>query len=121
MRFAPPLAPVVPTDLSWSASTQGNVSTFAKLVVDKLPAGGRVELRCSGDGCPLRRYTRSGRTRVDLRKKVRRVGTGARLEVRMIARGYTAKVQVYRFTRAGIRVQRRCIAPGTKQLRKRCG
>jgi streptogramin lyase len=120
VRFKPPLAPVVPAAITWSASTAGGMSTFAQLRVSGVPKGGRVAVRCRGNGCPVRRFNRKGRSRFNLRKRVRRVGSGSRLEIRVLATGYSAYVRIFKFSPAGVRVEQRCIAPGTKKLRKRC-
>jgi virginiamycin B lyase len=121
VRFSPPLAPVVPAVISYSFTSVGGTSTFAQLLVEGIPKGGRVQVLCRGGGCPVRRFTHKGGSRLDLRKKVPRVRAGARLQVRVVATGYASKVRLFNASSGGIEVKKRCIAPRTKRLRKGCG
>ena len=83
----------------------------------EVPAGGRVELRCAGKGCPFaRRTVRSGRRTVTLtklftRRKLRR---GTVLEVRITAPGMVGKVVRYtmRTRRKLPRSAPLCLPPG---------
>jgi virginiamycin B lyase len=121
VRFRPPLAPVAPANLTYSFTTARGTSSFTQLLVEGLPRGGSVVVRCRGSGCPVRRFSRTGRSRVNLRSKIRRLRAGARLEVRMVATGYATKVRIFKASSRGVRVEKRCIAPRTKKLRRGCG
>ena len=118
VRFTPPLAPVVPASISSLFSGTGAVG---QLLVEGIPAGGRVEVLCRGNGCPLRRYVKRRARRVNLRPRIPRVGAGSRLQIRVAAPGYATRVRVFTVSSTGIKVAKRCIAPGTKKLRKGCG
>jgi virginiamycin B lyase len=120
VRFEPPLAPIVPATITYSASTVGGTTTFSQFRVDGIPKSGRVEVRCSGGRCPARRFTKKGRSRVDLRKRFRRVGVGASLQVSVPATGYATYVRIFKLTSGGMQVKKRCTAPGSKKLRKKC-
>ena len=74
---------------------------------------------CRGRGCPLRHYVKRRARRVNLRPRIRRVGAGSRLQIRVAAPGYATKVRVFTVSSRGIQVAKRCIPPGTKKLRKR--
>jgi virginiamycin B lyase len=119
VRFTPPLAPLVPAGFNWSATAANGTVTFSRLVVRDVPAGGRVVVLCKGRGCPRHRFSRKAR-RVNLRKQFRRVGVHARLQVRILATGYSAKVYVFGVSRTRVEARLRCIAPRTTRLRKRC-
>jgi virginiamycin B lyase len=121
VRFTPPLAPVIPAVLNWSASRNGNTIKFDQLAVDGIPPGGRVQVLCDGKGCPRHRVIRKGRN-VDLRKLVPRVDATARLQVRLMATGYSTRVRIFRFLPNGAVVaDKRCIAPRGSKLLKGCG
>ena len=108
----------------------------APLVVDTTPPGvrpplwpavprpvfvARVVVLCRTRGCPLRRFSVRGPGRIDLRRRVRRLRPGAQLQVRIVARGYSTKVRVFRATERRVTVVKRCIAPKTNRLRRGCG
>jgi hypothetical protein len=92
-------------------------TTVYELVVKGVPAGGRVEVRCDGKGCPFaRRTAKPRRGKVTLTKLFagRKLARGTVLEVRVTAPGMVGKV--VRYT---MRAQRRlprtaalCLGPG---------
>jgi streptogramin lyase len=120
VRFKPPLAPVVPATLAYSYTTASGSARFSQLSIDDIPRGGRVVVRCSGRGCPARRFSRKA-TQVNLRKRFGRVGLGARMQIRAERTGYATYVRVFEVTSRGVQVKKRCIAPRSKKLLKRCG
>ena len=120
VRFTPPLAPVVPAAFSFSAVAEGGTVTFSQLRVSGAPAGARIMVLCKGRGCPQHRFSRKARS-VNLRKRFRRVGIRARMQVRVLATGYSTKVRVFKFSSRGITTRKRCIAPRTTKLRTGCG
>jgi hypothetical protein len=120
VRFRAPLAPVVPAGISFNFTTQGGVIRFSVLEINDVPARGRVVVRCKGRGCASRGFVRRSR-RVRLHRRVGALRAGARLEIRVEARGYASKVRVFRVAQSGMRVQTRCIAPNTRKLREGCG
>jgi hypothetical protein len=92
-------------------------TTVFELAVKQIPAGGRVEVRCSGKGCPFARRTVAARrgaatlTKLFARRKLRR---GAVLEVRITAPGMVGKVVRYtmRARRKLPRSAPLCLPPG---------
>jgi hypothetical protein len=79
---------------------RGRRVRLVRMRVRDVPAGGRVELRCRGRRCPVRRV-RSGRSSVDLAKRIRRAKrghfrAGQTIEVRISAAGRIGKVVRYR-------------------------
>ena len=95
------------------------------LMVRGAPAGARIELRCSGRGCPfsVRRFTSRGGT-LDLRKQYLRrakLRVGATLEIRVIVPDHVAKVA--RFTmrkRKAPLTAYLCLAPGATKPTRTC-
>ncbi len=92
-------------------------TTVFELAVKQIPAGGRVEVRCAGQGCPFARRTVAARrgtatlTKLFARRKLRR---GAVLEVRITAPGMVGKVVRYtiRARRKLPRSAPLCLPPG---------
>ncbi len=108
---------------SWVANKRMTRSTILK--VRGAPAGARIELRCSGRGCPfsVRRFTSRGGT-LDLRKQYLRrakLRVGATLEIRVIVPDHVAKVA--RFTmrkRKAPLTAYLCLAPGATKPTRTC-
>lgn len=121
VRFRPPLAPVVPSTISYSYSSSGATRSFGELRVLNIRPGARVEVSCRGRGCPLRRYVKRGASSVDLRPRVRALRVGARMQIRVVAKGWSTRVRVFNAVDPGMDVLRRCIAPRTERLRTGCG
>jgi hypothetical protein len=92
-------------------------TTVFELVVKGVPAGGRVEVRCDGKGCPFARRAvapRRGKATLTRLFAGRKLARGTVLEVRVTAPGMVGKV--VRYT---MRAQRRlprtaalCLGPG---------
>jgi hypothetical protein len=92
----------------------------ARLAVRRAPAGGRVELRCRGRGCPTRRaVTRRGVRTTSFTKlfRGRRLRPGARIELRVLAPGRVGQIVRYR-VRAGRRpaADTLCLVPGATRV-----
>jgi Ca2+-binding RTX toxin-like protein len=89
---------------------------FASLKLNALAKGDRLELRCSGKGCPFKRATLTARSaRMDLvsRMKRRYLRSGAVLEVRVLRANYNGKVFRLKVTSKPALVQTKlCLAPG---------
>lgn len=120
VRFRPPLAPVVPARLTIRYRTAGGITRFSQFTVRELPQGARVVATCRGRGCPLRRFAMRGK-RVNLRPRIRALGQGAHLDLRVQARGYSTMVRLLSAGSADLRIEKRCIAPKSRTLRKGCG
>jgi hypothetical protein len=97
------------------------------VVLDAAPANARIEIRCSGRGCPYRarRLRPRGRKRVnalDQRLKRAKLKPGARVEVWIVARGRGGKV--VRFTVQDKVIPGRarlCLSRGSRRPRANCG
>jgi len=108
---------------SWVATTRTTKTTILK--VRGAPAGARIEVRCSGRGCPfsVRRFTSKGGT-LDLRKQYLRrakLRVGTTLEIRVLVPGHIAKVA--RFTmrkRKAPLTAYLCLAPGAAKPTRTC-
>jgi hypothetical protein len=93
-----------------------NVSLSAK----DFPKGTRIEMRCSGPGCPFRKVTRRvtrSRARVNLHRSLGRRGLrrGARVELRFTRAGRIGRVLRYRIGSPGVpKVDFLCQPPGQK-------
>jgi hypothetical protein len=91
---------------------------FKRLRVSELERGDRVEVRCSGRGCPFRRKAVTvgpGRSRVDVARllKHRYLRPGAVVEIRILRAAQIGKVQRYRVRRDGsLRSRALCLPPG---------
>ena len=97
-----------------------------RVYAQSLPAGARVAVRCRGEGCPPRRALRTrvvkrSKTRLKLDRKLRarRLGPGARLEVRVTKPGWVGVTATWamRARKVPKRVDR-CVRPGTKRPRR---
>jgi hypothetical protein len=108
---------------SWVATTRTTRTTILK--VRGAPAGARIEVRCSGRGCPfsVRRFTSKGGT-LDLRKQYLRranLRVGTTLEIRVLVPGHIAKVA--RFTmrkRKAPLTAYLCLPPGAAKPTRTC-
>jgi streptogramin lyase len=84
-----------------------------RLVVAGIPSGGRVEVRCTGRGCP-KRFTRRNVRRVNLASRFRRrqLRAGVKLDIRVLADGRIGKVFEYTIRRRrSPRLRLRCQPP----------
>ena len=100
----------------WQGS--GSRTVNLKLTAKDFPKGTRIELRCSGPGCPSRSVTkrvRKSKSTVNLHSFLgsRRLGRGARVELRFTRSGRVGRVHRFRMGRPGVpSVDFRCRPPG---------
>jgi hypothetical protein len=100
----------------WAPS--GSRTVNLKLTAKDFPRGTRIELRCSGPGCPSRRMTRrvrKSRATLNLHRFLgtRRLGRGARVELRFTRAGRVGRIHRFRMGRPGVpSVDFRCRPPG---------
>jgi putative metal-binding protein len=92
---------------------------ITRLRVTSVPAGGAVEIVCRGRGCPFarRRFSPGRAGAVDATRAFRlaRLGSGAVLEVRILAPGAVGKVVRYSIRQRVIpRGRVLCLPPGAK-------
>jgi Putative metal-binding motif len=78
-----------------------------KLTAKDFPRGTRIEVRCTGSGCPSRRLTRRvtrSKGTVNLHRFLgnRRLGRGARVELRFTRAGRIGRVHRFRMGRPGV-------------------
>ena len=95
-------------------------TVILQLDVRDVPAGGKVALRCKGEGCPFSRRpakVERGVAKAGKHFAGARLAPGTRLQVRVTAPGMTGKVVRYTF-----RAKRRlpvskvsCLAPGASR------
>lgn len=119
-------APRVRAPLTYAFLFDGPRTRFTRLIVRRLPAGGVVELRCRGRGCPFsatRVKVRPGQRRVQLTNFVRgrRLRVGAVLEVRVTAPQTIGRVE--RFVVRNARAPKHtvlCLPPATSTPKARC-
>ena len=97
------------------------------VILDAAPAAARIEVRCRGGGCPyrLRRMRARSRGRVnalDRRLARARLKPGARIEVRIVARGRGGKVVRFTIQDGVIPGRARlCIRRGSRRPVADCG
>ena len=89
----------------WAPS--GNRTVNLKLTAKDFPRGTKIELRCSGPGCPsrtLKRTVRRSRSTVNLHRFFgkRRLGRGARVELRLTRAGRIGRVHRFRMASPGV-------------------
>jgi len=100
----------------WQGS--GSRTVNLKLTAKDFPKGTRIQLRCSGPGCPSRSVTkrvRKSKSTVNLHSFLgsRRLGRGARVELRFTRSGRVGRVHSFRMGRPGVpSVDFRCRPPG---------
>jgi hypothetical protein len=104
-------------------------SRVTELTITRIPAGGRVELRCRPPkgkrrACPFRRVRRSfssARRTVSLRAafKGRRLPRGTVLDIRVLAPNRLGLVRIERIGRRRTTRQLRCLRPGAART-ERC-
>jgi hypothetical protein len=100
----------------WAPS--GSRTVNLRLTASDFPRGTRIELRCSGPGCPsrrMRRTVRRSRSTVNLHGFLgsRRLGRGARVELRLTRAGRIGRVHRFRMRAPGVpSVDFRCRPPG---------
>ena len=104
---------------TWKRSSRG--ATLVRLRAVRMPAGGKVRLRCKGAGCPFKRKVVRGAGTLDLRKAVgrrRTIPDGAVLTVRLSAPFTLAKTFAYRIRSNRIpRAVVRCAVAGRTRTR----
>ncbi|MBV9336367.1 MAG: Ig-like domain repeat protein [Solirubrobacterales bacterium] len=131
VRVVSPVLGTIAATMQWSFQFGPTYTNVVLLSVSGAPPGGSVLLSCRGLGCPFNRRAipvtkvrrcgpKGSRTcpthgRVDLTPALRnhRLRAGARLNVRIVRRGWIGKY--YMFTvrpRRGPRIQIACLAPG---------
>jgi hypothetical protein len=89
----PPARIAALVQASWKPAP--NYTTVAKLTVSKVPAGGRVEVRCTGRGCGFQRKAVTPKLGVAALAKAfkgHKLKPGAVIEVRITAPGMTGEV-----------------------------
>jgi hypothetical protein len=102
----------------WAGS--GSRTVNVKLAAKDFPRGTRIALSCSGPGCPSRRLTRRvrrSRSTVNLHGFFgdRRLGRGARVELRFTRAGRIGRVHRYRVISPGVvQVGFLCQPPGRR-------
>jgi hypothetical protein len=115
--------PRITAGVSTAGSSSTSRTKFQRLLVTEIPAGGKVQLRCTAPSsamhaCPFTRRSLRVRNGTSnglslLRKRDRRrglvFGVGATLEVRIIAPNHAGKLVSYRITRRGFPLaKKRC-------------
>jgi PKD domain len=117
---------------TWGVS--GKRIFLLRLSVNRVPKGGKVELRCSkSKKCPFKRKSSKKRRKGTItlfkevqaskvtRMKQRRFRAGQRLELRITAAGYIGKVVRYKLKKGKIPSgQTLCLPVGKKNPRARC-
>ena len=122
LRVKPPPPPAVDASIAYSFTTAGSTTSFTRLVVSDVPRYARVELRCKGGGCRKKRIKLARRSRMNLRSRVPDLRSGARLEVRVRARGLSTQVRRFRMRSGKVpRVRDLCVPPKSRKTRSRCG
>ena len=117
----PPPAPAEaldpPISTLWQAARRW--TRVLRLTVRNVPAGARVEVRCTGRGCPVERRrvrVRKGRANVQAVFKRRRLRPGAVIEIRITKPAAVGKVVRYTIRRGKLPAGRRlCIQPGARR------
>lgn len=120
LRFSVPIPPVVPGSAPFKFSQDGNTTTFSELAVTGVPRGGRIQVTCSGGGCPSNTLIVRG-SGVDLRKRYGRLRTGAMLRIRLSATGFSTFVRTFLVRSESVDVTTGCQPPGSSRLRRKCG
>jgi sugar lactone lactonase YvrE len=96
-----------------------NYVVLRRLRIARVPRGAKVQLRCSGRGCPFkRRAVRVRRRNADASKATRKgkLRKGAVIQVRITKPGMIGKVVLYRVPKNGLPVGRiRCLPPGANK------
>jgi hypothetical protein len=88
-----------------------------------IPARSRVEVRCTGSSCPFRRWTKTGKRRLNLKGifKSRKLRRGTRIEIRVTKRGLNGAVVQFTTRASGGPVERHlCLKSGAKRPTRRC-
>jgi hypothetical protein len=100
------------------------------LQVRDVPAGARVEIQCLGarrNACSRlvrntsRRGARAARTIRFNALKGKVLKAGSRVEIRVMKKDYIGRFISYRIRKGGFRRQRRCLEPGSRTPKRRCG
>jgi hypothetical protein len=125
------LAEALPT-LSTGVSTKWNVTgkrfVLSQLQISQPPRGAKLEIRCSGKGCPFTHRALKGKTRRGVLNALpsldRRVHFLANqtVEVRISATGFNAKVAQLKLRAGHIPTTTPlCLPPGSSRPRRDCG
>ena len=117
--------PRITSTVSSRGFSTRSATTFQRLLIREIPAGGSVRLRCTGKrrACPLRSKTlavsKGGKANAlsVLSRRARRRGlvvrVGATLEIRVTAPGHIGKVVRYKIVRQRFPKGRLlCLPPG---------
>jgi FG-GAP-like repeat len=107
---------------NWVFDSRG--TAMVSLTVTEIPRGAKVQVRCSGAGCPFARRgfkpDKKHRVRVQPAFAGRRLQPGALVQVRISAKNSIGKVFLFPVVRGSAPTAKtRCLPPGTKKL-KRC-
>jgi hypothetical protein len=118
--------PRIRTPVRYEFRYLGAFTRFTLLVVNRLPGGGSVEVRCRGGGCPFatnRVKAKPGQTRVTLTNLLRgrRLRAGATLEIRVVAPQTIGRVERFR-VRSGKGPTHTvlCLPPGSNRPKAKC-
>jgi hypothetical protein len=93
-------------------------TTFTDLVVRRVPAHGKVTIRCKGDGCPFKVKTRrfkKAKARADVLGRLdgARLRRGAKLQVRVLKRRHIGIVAAWAIRAPAVPKRTdRCLVPG---------
>ena len=118
--------PRIRTPVNYQFAYKEALTRFTLLAVRQLPAGGAVELRCHGGGCPFstnRTQAKPGQTRVVLTDllKGRPLRAGAVLEVRVSAPQTVGRVERFLIRRGhGPKRSVLCLSPGSTTPKEKC-
>jgi dipeptidyl aminopeptidase/acylaminoacyl peptidase len=113
----PPVRLEAPISTLWQAARRW--TRVMRLRVSDVPAGAKVEVRCKGRGCPIRRKVvrvRRGRANVQAVFGRRKLRPGAVIEIRITRPGAIGKVVRYTIRPRKLPSSRRlCLQPGAKR------
>jgi hypothetical protein len=81
----------------WVWTVVPNETRMVKLLISSIPAGGRVTVTCRGPGCPTRRWSRQGISRLDVARRFggAHLRPGLRLDIRVTRRGWIGRRLIY--------------------------
>ena len=125
--LAEPL-PTLSTGVSTKWDFQGTRFTLTQLMISSPPRGAKLEIRCSGKGCPFAHRRLSGKVRrgvinalPSLRRKVQ-FRAKQTIEVRVSASGFNTKVAQLRLRAGHIPTTvPLCLPPGALRPQRTCG
>ena len=119
--------PTVTSGVSAKWDIDGSRFTLTQLTISNPPKGAKLELRCTGRGCPLRSSKLSGKVRRGALNALPSLGKKTKyrakqtLEVRISAPGFNTKVARLSLKAGKVPpVVALCLAPGTSKPQKTC-